>query len=248
MSHARRRSGRALPALTVLAILGCSGITDPEPTVLVMRVAESRVPCTGAFPQECYLVRTGSDERSALFYDAIEGFGWEPGYRYTLLVERTVVDDPPADASAYRYRLRQVISKEPSPWVELLERTAAAEARWAAADPGSYEIVQRRVCFCGSAGLGAVRVLVSAGAGGRHILAVHRTADGEPVAQELWHEFLTVADLFRHIRWAAADDAHRIEAEFHETAGYPLRIFVDPHALVSDDDVEYRVESVTAAS
>ena len=44
-----------------------------------------------------------------LFHGAIEGFTFEPGHRYTLLVEEIPVTNPPADGSLLRTVLREQI-------------------------------------------------------------------------------------------------------------------------------------------
>ncbi|MDE5628457.1 MAG: DUF4377 domain-containing protein [Muribaculaceae bacterium] len=40
---------------------------------------------------------------------AIEGFNYEPGHMYTLKVRRTILANPPADASSYTYRLLEIL-------------------------------------------------------------------------------------------------------------------------------------------
>jgi len=46
------------------------------------------------------------------FYSSIEGFDYEAGYTYMLSVKIKHIDNPPADASSYAYRLEEIISKE----------------------------------------------------------------------------------------------------------------------------------------
>ena len=48
-----------------------------------------------------------------LFYDAIAGFEFEPGYEYELLVQVDPVENPPADASNLQYTLIEEVSKNP---------------------------------------------------------------------------------------------------------------------------------------
>ena len=48
-----------------------------------------------------------------LFYDQIEGFNYEEGYEYEIVVEVTKVENPPADASSLKYTLIEVVSKTP---------------------------------------------------------------------------------------------------------------------------------------
>lgn len=45
----------------------------------------------------------------------IEGFTYEPGYFYTLSVKKTILANPPADASNVRYQLIEVVKKEMDP-------------------------------------------------------------------------------------------------------------------------------------
>lgn len=42
----------------------------------------------------------------------VKGFEHEPGYEYEIVVKATVIPNPPADASARKYSLVRVISKE----------------------------------------------------------------------------------------------------------------------------------------
>jgi hypothetical protein len=81
--------------------------------VLHLEVAPDRVPCVGEARMECLRVRTGPDAPWEYFYDAIEGFTHEPGYRYRLRVARRVVRNPPADGSSVAYRLLEVLEKVP---------------------------------------------------------------------------------------------------------------------------------------
>jgi hypothetical protein len=47
-----------------------------------------------------------------LFYNSIEGFTFEEGYRWRLEVERRRVPNPPADGSSVAYRLVRIVAKE----------------------------------------------------------------------------------------------------------------------------------------
>ena len=64
--------------------------------------------CVGSAPMRCLVVD------GDLFYDDIEGFEHEAGYRYRLRMEhydRWPGQAPPADASKYGYRLIEVVEK-----------------------------------------------------------------------------------------------------------------------------------------
>ena len=78
---------------------------------LTLDVGPARVPCTGEARTRCLRVRVLPDTAWRLFYDSIEGFTFEEGYRWRLDVERQVVPNPPADGSSHRYRLVRVVSK-----------------------------------------------------------------------------------------------------------------------------------------
>ena len=107
------RSAAYAALLTLVVSTGCSLLTDPSET-LVLEVAETRVSCWGEGPLQCYVVRFGNSGESVAFYDEIRGFEHTPGIRYRLLVERTEVENPPADGSSYAYRLERILSSEPS--------------------------------------------------------------------------------------------------------------------------------------
>lgn len=64
--------------------------------------------CVGVAPMRCMVVD------GELFYDEIEGFEHEEGYRYRIRMERYDPwggGEPPADASARGYRLVEVVEK-----------------------------------------------------------------------------------------------------------------------------------------
>jgi len=78
---------------------------------LVMEVAPARVGCTGLVPMRCLQVRFLPDTTWRRFFDPIEGFRFEEGYWWRLVVERLTVTNPRADGSSYAYRLIQVVSR-----------------------------------------------------------------------------------------------------------------------------------------
>ncbi len=87
-----------------------SGATD-GPKVKTMFVHEQLVDCQGEGPMRCMQIRESESAEWIWFYDHIEGFEHEPSHRYELRVEVTRVEHPPADGSALRYRLVEVVSK-----------------------------------------------------------------------------------------------------------------------------------------
>jgi LysM repeat protein len=85
-----------------------------EGEVLTVYVGPELIECVGVAPQNCMQVKTSPDHDYTLFYDQIEGFEFEPGYEYELLVLVEPVDNPPADASTLKYSLVEEVSKTPT--------------------------------------------------------------------------------------------------------------------------------------
>lgn len=83
-----------------------------ESVKVAMLIAPDLTDCTGEGPQKCMQIKFDPDEEWQFFYDQIEGFEFEEGYRYVLLVEKLEVKDPPADASSLQYVLVDVVEKE----------------------------------------------------------------------------------------------------------------------------------------
>lgn len=98
-------ASQALPVKT-------SQETDGE--MITLFIGPELVDCEGAGPQKCMLVKESPDDEYSLFYDQIEGFDYEEGYEYELVVEVTKVENPPADASSLKYSLVEVVSKTPA--------------------------------------------------------------------------------------------------------------------------------------
>ena len=69
------------------------------------------VDCVGVGPMQCMQVRNDEQQAWSLFYQQIEGFQFEPGYRYRLTVSKEQLTDVPADASSLRSQLIKVVSK-----------------------------------------------------------------------------------------------------------------------------------------
>jgi len=77
----------------------------------------------GVGPMTCYQIQKETEwesENWKLFYDAISGFEYEPGFIYQIKVEVSKKKEPvPADASSLSYKLVEVISKNPDPRLAL---------------------------------------------------------------------------------------------------------------------------------
>ncbi len=96
---------------SILALL-ISSITFAQ-EIIKIEIKENEVPCTGVVPMECLQVKEGKNKEWTYFYDSIENFEYELGYKYKLKVEKTKKNgNIPADASAYKYKLKKIISKK----------------------------------------------------------------------------------------------------------------------------------------
>jgi heat shock protein HslJ len=105
-----------LPLL--LLLFACSPESDKMMTGTIQTywINSLKVPCTGVGPQSCLQVKKGTDPEAEdwqLFYDSIEGFAYEPGYRYELRVREIEkpANQTPADASSISYTLEEMVSK-----------------------------------------------------------------------------------------------------------------------------------------
>lgn len=96
----------------LMLLLSVTSMAFAQETIK-MQVKESKVHCTGVGPMACLQVKTAKEKEWTYFYNNIEGFDFEPGYRYKLKVEKTKHEgNLPADASAYTYKLKKVVYKK----------------------------------------------------------------------------------------------------------------------------------------
>ena len=66
----------------------------------------------GEYPIECLIVKDDDfpKEWRHIGMEAIEGFSYKRGHEYVLNANRTILANPPADASAYRYELNTIVN------------------------------------------------------------------------------------------------------------------------------------------
>jgi len=98
--------------LFLLITMACTSNSEVQSKMLI--VADHLENCIGVGPQSCMLVKENPEDEWTFFYDQIEGFEYEEGYTYELLVNKIPVANPPADASSIRYKLKNIISKTPT--------------------------------------------------------------------------------------------------------------------------------------
>ena len=105
--------------LAVAGLTACSDDDEPKDSVKEIRMlvsAETGVTYAWGddmkeYPIECMLVKTEgeSEEWKNLGFEQIKGFSYERGHEYYLSVKRTILANPPADASDRTYELIRIL-------------------------------------------------------------------------------------------------------------------------------------------
>jgi hypothetical protein len=96
--------------LVFISLTGCASKMPNESDSLRLKISHYQVPCQGEGVQLCYLV-SKNGKLTEFFYDPIEGFEYEWGYNFEIIVEKLNIGKPMADASSFSYRLKKQISK-----------------------------------------------------------------------------------------------------------------------------------------
>jgi heat shock protein HslJ len=116
----KKRLAITLLALAAVTVAACAPF-GAGPRQKTVYVGPYQVECAGVGPQQCLLVKEDPNAEWTFFYDRIEGFEYEPGYEYELRVMEEKIANPPADASAIRWTLLEVVKKtrslEGTTWV-----------------------------------------------------------------------------------------------------------------------------------
>lgn len=95
---------------TLLLFVSCGNRQrNNEKTVFI---APYTLPCmAGAMATECLQVKWSQEQADwENLYDPIEGFAYEVGTYYELIVAADRIPNPPADGSSLRYRLVKIVS------------------------------------------------------------------------------------------------------------------------------------------
>lgn len=87
--------------------------TDTKGVDMKIIVASETRMGFGVVEQSCFLVKYSPEASNWQYmYNSIEGFEYEPGYEYVLLVNRLELKNVPQDASRYVYRLKNILNKQ----------------------------------------------------------------------------------------------------------------------------------------
>lgn len=110
-----------IPFLYVVCLFMASCLNYDEPKDKVKEIRIEVSPETGityhwgddkkGHPIECMLVMTPNDMCGwrPMMFGEIEGFTYERGHSYFLIVRQTTLANPPADASCYTYSLIKIL-------------------------------------------------------------------------------------------------------------------------------------------
>jgi hypothetical protein len=115
-----------------------------------------------------------------------------------------------------------------------LTRLSQARARWALQGFDSYEITQRRNCFCMLGGR-PVRLVVLRDSlvGGTNL------EDSTALTEEQLSWYCTIDQLFDFIGTFDPAAVARYEAEFDSTHGFPAHFYVDRDTHIADEEIGY---------
>ncbi|MEN8228191.1 MAG: DUF4377 domain-containing protein [Bacteroidota bacterium] len=98
-------------------LMACGGLNKSNPNRHVYWVNSTKVPCVGAGPMQCLQVQKGEIPDPAAwqsFFSPINGFEYQPGYIYKIVVEEKQLDpaEVPADGSSIAYTLVRILDKQ----------------------------------------------------------------------------------------------------------------------------------------
>ena len=99
----------------VLSLASCSSDDDDKDIVEQVTIFVSAE--TGTYNvvpdttlEEGMLIRIDHEYYICVAFNTIEGFTYERGHEYELLVKRTTLANPPQDSGKYRYELIRIVS------------------------------------------------------------------------------------------------------------------------------------------
>lgn len=103
---------KSLNFTILLLLLTACGSSKKESNKTLYISSETQPCVAGVRKMYCMQVKWNKNEKNySLFYEQIEGFDYEVGNEYELLVSEEKVENPPADASSVKYKLVKMVSK-----------------------------------------------------------------------------------------------------------------------------------------
>jgi len=105
--------------ILILMILGilfsCSKDDDNQSEIIEMRINHFQNTGIAVGPVLTLLIQKGDNigtDNWTKFYSNIQGFNYEPGTIYNLLVKVEQIDNPPLDGSSAKYTLMKIVSTQ----------------------------------------------------------------------------------------------------------------------------------------
>lgn len=100
--------------LVLLLLIGLSGsfAFGDAFAQKIIQVDSNLVDCVGVGKQKCMQVREDQNSAWTNFYGSIDGFDFEQGTSYKILVKVTDIENPSADASSKKYELIEILEKK----------------------------------------------------------------------------------------------------------------------------------------
>lgn len=109
----------------ILLMTGSDLLWGQETTIYV---ASEMVRCKGMLEVMCYQIKESSEKDYDIFIASIDGFTFEEGYEYELLVYKGYHESPPSTAPAAYYSLKKILSKKlPNETLEIANRMSTCE-------------------------------------------------------------------------------------------------------------------------
>ena len=98
---------------TLLTLAACSSNYKLAANEEKFYIAATTRPCNaGVMETECILYKASESQAEwHNLYSPIKGFKYEKGFEYELIVKKTTISNPPADASSIQYELIKLLRK-----------------------------------------------------------------------------------------------------------------------------------------
>ncbi len=115
---------------------------------------------------------------------------------------------------------------------------ADPKARWEAYGFTNYTIDQILDCFCPYGGI-PIRVVVR----NNQVFNVSQAGNGLRLPAAYWGQFRTIDGLFEAVEEVNPDSVSVFTVTYDAKYGYPTVIYVDPSAMIADEEYGYRTSN-----
>lgn len=116
---------------------------------------------------------------------------------------------------------------------------ADPQRRWEAYHITEYTFLQTRTCFCADGGRN-YRVTVRSGV----IVKIDDPATGSVLAADRRGDFKTIPELFALVQSIDPATVASLQVTYDPRYGYPLRVYVDPSAMIADEEYGFETSIV----